>query len=592
MLDEKPFRLAKSFSLIAVVMIFAVVLVLVAVISRQAEVIITKRVEDDTIKLMENLNHQMYTNFLTKVSGPEGRSRLREPEQQALLHEVITNTIYGFDLKSVFIYGPGGEVVYATDETELLTPVKDMAAFNESIDLFKSLPRIKYVLPKLFRLKSPWKNGQPWLGNTQVQPLPTPSLDGSLTTLPESLPTLGNSPQYRMPNLYYYAQEDNAHDNGQLGSEEIVKTTEVTPDPPPLGLLGGDSPEDDYLSYQRSQTVFRYDRGGYLLFNILPKGEFVLRSYKAMGDFNPTRYGVSGVLEVSRDLTPEYHQLARLQYFALGMAVLLALGLTFVLRWVVTRGEAIITRRNEQKRTLEQRLDQAERLAGLGSMVATVAHEIRNPLGIIHSTADVLKRYLSPHPDQARLARAIIEEANRLSEVVTEFLDFARPPSPRLEPIIIEDILEEILAFMEITLARAGVEVRTSFRQDPTPIPGDRAMLHRVFLNLLVNAIQAMDDGGLITVSTKVANDPAQGKRRLLVAISDTGPGLSEEVHQKIFSPFYTTKAKGTGLGLVIVRNIVENHGGHIELNNTLDDCPAFEGAGVGLTASIHLNMV
>ena len=592
MLDEKPFRLAKSFSLIAVVMIFAVVLVLVTVISRQAEIIITKRVEDDTIKLMENLNHQMYTNFLTKVSDPDGRSRLREPEQQALLHDIITNTIYGFDLKSVFIYGPGGEVVYATDETELLTPAKDMEAFNESINLFKSLPRIKYVLPQLFRLTSPWEGGKPWTGHTPAQPVTNPTLTDPLPTLAPSLPSLGGSAQYRMPNLYYYALENVPSNNEQLGSGEIPEAAEVASETPTLTFLGGESSEDDYLSYQRSQTVFRYDRGGYLLFNILPKGEFVLRSYKAMGDLNPSRYGVSGVLEISRDLTPEYHQLARLQYFAFGIAVLLTLGLTFVLRWVVSRGEAIITRRNEQKRTLEQRLDQAERLAGLGSMVATVAHEIRNPLGIIHSTADVLKRYLSPHPDQARLARAIIEEANRLSEVVTEFLDFARPPMPRLEPVLIEDILEEILAFMEITLARAGVEVRTSFRQNPTPIPGDKAMLHRAFLNLLVNAIQAMDDGGLITVVTQVGNNSSSGKAQLLIAISDTGPGLSEEVHQKIFSPFYTTKAKGTGLGLVIVRNIIESHGGQIELNDTAADYPAFEGAGVGLTASIRLNMV
>lgn len=369
--------------------------------------------------------------------------------------------------------------------------------------------------------------------------------------------------------------------------------------------------EDSYLDNIRAQTVFRYDGGRYLFLNFFPRGNFVLRSYKVMEDpnwkysavarscqsyiFQKSRYlpvlckkwAMTGVVELDRDLTPEYRQIARLQYFALSMAFILALGLTVVLRWVVSRGEAIITKRNRERQALREQLDQAERLAGLGSMVATVAHEIRNPLGIIHSTADVLNRFLAQNPDQARLARAIVEEANRLSQVVSEFLDFARPPTPRLEPMVVEETLEEILAFLEVTLTRAGVEVRTDFRKNQTPIPGDASMLHRAFLNILVNAIQAMDDGGLIRVETRLEYGGKQGDR-LLVSISDTGPGLTEEAAKKLFSPFYTTKAKGTGLGLVIVRNIIEGHGGEIELKNGPSPRPG-EDCGPGLTVNIRL---
>ncbi len=302
-------------------------------------------------------------------------------------------------------------------------------------------------------------------------------------------------------------------------------------------------------------------------------------------EFYETRE-LSGVLEISRDLTPEFRQIAKLQYFALSMAALLALLLSTILRWVVSRGESILTKRNLERQALRERLDQAERLAGLGSMVATVAHEIRNPLGIIHSTADVLNRFLAPDPDKARLARAIVEEANRLSEVVTEFLDFARPPTPRPAPVVVEEILEEILAFLEVTLSRAGVELRCDFRDDPTPIIGDGPMLHRAFLNILANAIQAMEDGGLIWVRTSLEKDDRES--RLLVAISDTGPGLSDEMAKKLFSPFYTTKAKGTGLGLVIVRNIIEGHGGTIEMKNGPAPAANDEG-GPGLTVEIRL---
>ncbi len=629
-IDEKPFRLAKSFSLIAIIMIFAAVLILVTVVSRQAEIIITKRVEDDTIKLMENLNHQMYENFLKKVHDPlTGKSRLREPGQQELLHEVITNTIYGFDLQRVLLYAPDeGRVVYDTDKTLVNSWAEgpDLQAYQDAIALYvPSAPdSIKfapwwagggYHLPSGAdrfprSLSDPrWPEGNYYPFSPYPNPLNQPPLG--------SRPPAGidqHLPQSEKSDLSWLWSELRPLTDDSLTEPDSpllptpTPTLEITPKAAPP-----ENREDAYLDSLRAQTVFRYEGGSFLFFNFFPSGNFVLRSYKAMEDKNykysaeaalcqsdeaqadPVhreicrRQGLTGVVEVDRDLTPEYRQIARLQYFALSVAFFLALGLTVVLRWVVSRGEAIITKRNLERQALRERLDQAERLAGLGSLVATVAHEIRNPLGIIHSTADVLNRYLSSDPAQARLAQAIVEEANRLSEVVTEFLDFARPPTPRLTPMVVEEVLEEILAFLEVTLTRAGVEVRTDFREDPTPTPGDAHMLHRAFLNILVNAIQAMDDGGLICISTRLEPDAPDGGR-LAVTFSDTGPGLSEEAIKKQFSPFYTTKAKGTGLGLVIVRNIIEGHGGEIELKNGPPPKSSEDG-GPGLTVTIRLKV-
>jgi signal transduction histidine kinase len=136
-----------------------------------------------------------------------------------------------------------------------------------------------------------------------------------------------------------------------------------------------------------------------------------------------------------------------------------------------------------------------------------------------------------------------------------------------LSGVVVEDILEEILVLLEADMSRAGVELVSRLRPDPGPILADQGQLHRAFLNLLVNAIQAMPEGGLLTVETSLVKaDEPQG--RLVVTILDTGPGLSPEAATHLFRPFHTTKTKGTGLGLVLVRNVVESHSGRLELVN------------------------
>lgn len=640
-LDEKPFRLAKSFSMAAIVLIFASVLALAAIVSRQAEIIITKRVEDDTIKLMTNLNTQMYFNFLAPATARYGKISLGNQKQHDWLRQVISTTILGFDLQRVIIYNEDGQAVFATDDTSLPSPAEDRKAVSEAIVRYKDSPRLRFIGPDNSEsfptdslaaddMSSSSDNWWPWqafiqprlTGRSYEQPSPYPYFKPSpfgdhpknyqedrlgemdeKTRLPESElrsineepllnpqidPNDSSSSGLKLAAPAPDGNNDQVESFIEKGPEQVSPPSEIENEhygpsyrvfsvgaikflmtdidqnsPAAAQTIVGD--EDFFLEYQRSQTVLRQEGGRYLLFNFFPRGKFMLKAYKVMESYQATRGpGLSGVLEINRDLTPEYKQIARLQYFSLAIALFLAVILTMSLRWVVSRGEAIINKRNQERQALQEQLDQAERLAGLGSMVATVAHEIRNPLGIIHSTADVLNRYLTQDPDQARLAKAIVEEADRLSTVVTEFLDFAKPPQPNPVPIIVEEILEEILAFLEITLARAGVEVRCEFRADQSPIMGDSSMLHRAFLNVIMNAVQAMDDGGLLTVSTKL--ETKNQVSWLAIYITDTGPGLSDDTAKKIFSPFYTTKAKGTGLGLVIVRNIIEGHGGTIEM--------------------------
>jgi signal transduction histidine kinase len=256
---------------------------------------------------------------------------------------------------------------------------------------------------------------------------------------------------------------------------------------------------------------------------------------------------------------------------ALVVAIASSLFLTVILWLVVARGESIITQKNAEKAALDERLNQAERLANLGKMVETVSHEIRNPLGIIRSSADFLAAGLKESPGQKRIAGAIVDESERLWRILTDFLDFARPMKPVLTAVVIEDMLEEILVLLEADMSRAGVELLVKMRPDPGPILADRDQLHRAFLNLLVNAIQAMPEGGLLTVGTS-AQMVGEPQGRLLVTIRDTGPGLSPEAASHIFKPFHTTKTKGTGLGLVLVRNVIESHLGRIVLENVKGD--------------------
>jgi signal transduction histidine kinase len=302
----------------------------------------------------------------------------------------------------------------------------------------------------------------------------------------------------------------------------------------------------------------RKDENKQLLVTYLPMWEERTMSWK--------RGKILGVFEITQDVTADYKTIHRFQWIVVS-GFLLFVGVLFLtISLIARRAEGIIKARSAEKEKLEQQLHQAERLAALGEMIAGVSHEIRNPLGIIRSTAELLHGRIE-NDRQRRLSHIIVEEATRLNDILTEFLDFARPKNPRTTPCRIEDILEKNLAAMEGQLQRSSIQVERLYEAGDYVMEADADLLYRAFVNLLANAVQAMPEGGVLRVRTLLREStgvPAQVELR----IRDSGPGIPEDLQKKIFNPFFTTREKGTGLGLAIVRSIIDSHGGEIEVRS------------------------
>jgi signal transduction histidine kinase len=211
-----------------------------------------------------------------------------------------------------------------------------------------------------------------------------------------------------------------------------------------------------------------------------------------------------------------------------------------------------------------------ERMAALGELSATMAHEVRNPLGAIANCVSALHHLPGKHLDaqQASLLEIIAEEVQRLDELVRGLLDFARPvqPQPRPEPLepVVEGALSAALRSQTIS---SRVTVQREMAPDLPLALVDVQLLHVALSNLFTNALQAMPQGG--DLSVRIERERLAGSPRLQLSISDTGTGMSPEVQRRIFEPFFTTRATGTGLGLPIVRRIVEGHSGEVEVRST-----------------------
>ena len=263
---------------------------------------------------------------------------------------------------------------------------------------------------------------------------------------------------------------------------------------------------------------------------------------------------ILGVFEITQDISEDYAAITRFQNIIIVSLIGVMSLLFFVLRLIVKRAEQIIARRAEERRRLEEQLHQAERLAALGEMVAGISHEIRNPLGIIGSTAQLLHQKTEEGDPKKQLGRIIMEETFRLNAIVTDFLDFARPTTPHFSECRVDKVLEKNLKFLEVELNRRHISVVRSFTDNGRPVLADSDLLYRAFLNLFVNAMEALEDGGTIQIITRykdIQEDTFE------VIIVDTGSGISNEMMGKIFDPFFTTRNTGTGLGLSIVRNII-----------------------------------
>ena len=294
-------------------------------------------------------------------------------------------------------------------------------------------------------------------------------------------------------------------------------------------------------------------------------GQKKLRTFIPFRDVHPLtgdKGYIGGVFELIQDLSKEYQSIVKFQYLTFGLSIVI-MGLIFLaLLFIVHKAEGIIEERAKEQRDLEAQLHQADRLAALGQMVAGISHEIRNPLGIIRSTAELLGGMPGTDEPRKKLLNIIMQESSRLNNIVTEFLDFARPEEPNLYDCHLEDIIERNLVFLHPELEKQRIGVHNKLDGGSLPIRADGEMLYRAFLNIFINSIQSMKDGGTLYVNVWDGNDT------YLVGIGDTGGGINKEDLTKIFNPFFTTKHKGSGLGLPIVRKIIEGHGGSIKIES------------------------
>ncbi len=216
----------------------------------------------------------------------------------------------------------------------------------------------------------------------------------------------------------------------------------------------------------------------------------------------------------------------------------------------------------ELARTQEQ-LVQRERLAALGELAAVVAHEVRNPLGAIFNSVSYIRRLIGADNPALPMVEIVAEEAERLNHIVDDLLHFARPASPSPSPVPLLRLLEDAVR-TALAVATGKVAVEWTVEAE-LPVAVDERMIRQAFINLALNAVQAMPQGGTLQIGLRRAAGP---KPEVQVEFSDTGSGISEELKARIFEPFFTTKAQGTGLGLAIVKRIIESHSGRLVLES------------------------
>jgi signal transduction histidine kinase len=445
----KPFRLVKYFTVTSLMVIFIGTIVLSVFNTHLARTMLQTKSQDFGRLLIENLNHQVFIQFVLPVALQYGKIQLRNKEQFDRMDKVVRNTLHSFNVDNVNIYDMDQTVSYSF--TKQLVGQKMMvdAGYHEAIQ-------------------------------------------------------------------------------GRL-------TTKVVP-------KGGWA--EILLGMPRESRVITFAP---------------LRAEKPLSrEAGP----ILGVVEIEQDISEDYRSIFRFQMFIMLTCTVVMGALLMVLVLVVRRGEAIIENRAEERLRLKEKLNRAEHLSSLGEMMAGVSHEIRNPLGIIRSSAELLKKKMADVDPKNHFPDIIVQESNRLNNIITDFLNFARPAVPHRDLCQLEEIIGKNINYLSPQTEEQHYGIITNFNKKPPAVIADGAMLYQAFLNILINAMQAMPAGGPIWIRTGLDNGYAT------VVFEDQGPGIPEALIGKIWDPFFTTKEKGTGLGLGIVKNIILSHGGKIRIEN------------------------
>ncbi len=233
-------------------------------------------------------------------------------------------------------------------------------------------------------------------------------------------------------------------------------------------------------------------------------------------------------------------------------------------------GTVFILRDITRVEKLEEMAKRTEKLTAMGEMAANIAHEIRNPLGSIELFASLLMKDLKDEKYQGRLSH-IISSVKNMDNKISNLLLFTTQRNPVMRRINIHRIIREVLLFSETVIKQEGINLSVRYAGVDPYVKGDAEMLKQVFFNVLLNSIQAMTDGGHMSVETTVSNGRqggVPGVRNVEVRITDTGVGIPRGNLKKIFDPFFSTRERGSGLGLAIVHNIVHAHGGSIDVTS------------------------
>jgi two-component system, NtrC family, sensor histidine kinase HydH len=445
----KPFRLVKYFTLSSLMVIFFGTIVLSVLNMHLARRMQRQKSEDYARVLIENLNHQVFLQFIIPVVIKFGKIQLRNPEQFERMDKVVRSTFHSFDVEMVNIYDLDNTVSYSFD--------KDLI-------------------------------GKENVGGTTYHN----ALSGSISS---KLVQRGNFFEL----LFGFPKQSLIVTFAPLRAEK------------PLSALSGP---------------------------------------------------VLGVVEIVQDISKDYHAIVKFQVLVISTITFIMCLIFLVMLFIVKRGERIISQRALERLKLEEKLNRAKHLASLGEMTAGISHEIRNPLGIIKSCAEHLKKKMASLDPSNAIPDMIIEESVRLNNIITDFLNYAKPRTPHFLPCQVEEIIEKNLAWLKPQLEENGHIVKKYYIDHPPQISGDPDMLYQAFLNILLNAMQAMPGGGEIQIEINVKD------RFLSIIFEDEGEGITPENLEKIWDPFFTTKDMGTGLGLGIVKNIIESHEGRIVIQS------------------------
>jgi signal transduction histidine kinase len=250
---------------------------------------------------------------------------------------------------------------------------------------------------------------------------------------------------------------------------------------------------------------------------------------------------------------------------------------------ILARSFNEMVERLRESRRLEERLQMAERSTALGRLAAALAHEIRNPLNFINLSIDHVRERLGPADSRRkeqfdRILGSVKQEINRLNRLVGDFLSFGRPLRAHPQPCAVPDVLREVAALVDYKAKEQGVKVTLEAEDSLPPVIADPELLKTCFLNLMINALDAMPEGGELGVC--VRREAEGGAETLLVSVRDSGRGMSDEAVRAACEPYFSTKDTGLGLGLALTHKIVSDHGGSLRLTSVL---------GRGTTAHIAL---